>query len=105
FTPRDVEALRVARKEPIGRAAEALPDGVRSRLLDRADRLPLALEPPDLCGRGIPVRRLGARFDSRAQCLFFRQIRGPHGLSLGEILVAPREEPIARRAEALPDCF
>ena len=48
-------------------------------------------------------KELGQRFDFRAQRLFPGEILRPDLLPLGEIRVPPREEPIARQAEALPD--
>ncbi len=83
--------------------AEALPDRVGLALLDRTDRAPLGLELLDLERRLIPVARFGQRLGLRAQRILLREVVVPRGFALREILVAAREEPIARRAEPVPD--
>ena len=77
FAARDLVPLRVARKEPIARRAEPLPDHLRPALLDRADRLPLRLQPLDLGGGRLPVGRIGQRLDLDAQRLLLARSSPP----------------------------
>src|SRR6185436_16539552 len=84
-------------------AAEALPHRLGSRLLHRADRLPLVLEPLDLVGGGVSVDRVLERLDFCAERVFFREVLRPHRLALGEVGVAAGEKAVAGGAEALPD--
>ena len=100
--PCDVVAAGIAREEPIAGAAEALPDRLGPALLDRADRLPLGLQAPELRRRVVPVRRLGQRFGLRAQRFLLRQVLGPRRLARGEILVAPvkkRSQAVRKRSQ------
>ena len=103
FAARDLVTLRIAEEEAVARATESLPDRFGSRLLDGTDRLPLALQPPDLGDRRLPVGRIGERFGARAELFLLHKVLRPYGLALGEIGVAPREEAIAGDPEPLPD--
>src|SRR5207244_8706622 len=81
---RDLVPLGESHEEAIAGPAEALPDRLRSALLDRTDRLPLGLEALDLGGRLVPIARVGERFGLDAQRFLLREVLLPHILALGE---------------------
>ncbi len=89
--------LMVALEEPVGSAAETVPDRFGLVAPDRADRLPLGLQPLHLGGGRVPVGRLGQRLGALAERFLARQVLGPHLLPIGQILAAAREERVARR--------
>src|SRR5688572_25056481 len=98
-------AMLVPIEKAVARRAEPLPDRLRLRLADGADRLPFGLQPLDLAGCGIPVGRIGQRLGLSAERLLLRQVGRPVVLAAPEILLPAREEPIARSTEPLPDRF
>ena len=95
-------AVLEALEEQVARGAELVPDRVRLALLHRADRLPVDLQPLDARRRLLPLGRLRQLLRLGDQRFLALEVLGPVLLALLEIVLAAREELVARGAEALP---
>jgi len=85
-------AVVKALEELVGSRAEAVPHLFRLVAADRADGLPLLLQPLHLVGGDVPVRRFGQRFGARAERFLLRLILRPDLLARGQVFAAAREE-------------
>ena len=101
---RDLEivAVGVAVEELLARRVEARQEGLRAVALHRADLPPVRLDPLDLGQRLVPVGALDQRLDLGADGFLLLEVGHPDVLALGQVVLAPREEPVAGRAEPLP---
>src|SRR6185436_12798489 len=89
-------------EELVERLAETLPDRVAVLARHRPGRLPLGLQGLQGLGRGLPLRRRRQLLGAGAESLLLAEVLLLLLAQLGQVLLAPLEEAVRRRPEAVP---